>query len=304
MNYEIKKAVIVEDEKGNERIRTMVKIGELEFAFMSSDISSSSNEKYFNSTCSDSLLKGACKVMGIEEEVIVDKVKVVAIPLFNSTVSALKAAENQVLLDRWKNLDFWEFIKDFKTKIPKDCVVSHMTYERGVEMINKGGHFRVDNLPTINIKTPYNTRELQIEERQAYTGDTFRSRPSYTYYDVTCGYDEKFGKPRKRENIIKTVLKAIETLKVRDERQKAAVKKDKVEKGAVLHQLGKSFTAEEERKYSTHSHRGNRNSWIETKYKSDYVSARKAGEDEFKVVVIPALNSDQVNKLNEFLKTL
>ena len=304
MNYEIKKAIIVEDEKGNERIRTMVKIGAIDFAFMSNTIDSSSDKKYFVFKCSDPLFSGACKVVGIIEENITDQVREASLPLFQLTVDASKEVEKQIALDRWASLKFWDFIEDFKAQIPGNCTVSHMTYDRGVERINEGNMSMMDSFPTVSIQTPYNRREIQIEEKQAYTNSGFHSKPSYTYYDVTCGFDEKFGKPRKLENIIKTVLKAIETLKARDERQKAVVKKDKVEKGAVLHLLGKSFVAEEERKYSSLMHRGMRNSWIVTKYKSDFISAVKVREDEFKVTVISALNSDQVNKLNEFLKTL
>ena len=304
MNYEIKKAIIVEDEYGNERIRTMVKIGAMEFAFASNDISGSSDEKCFNFACSDSLLKGACKVIGIEERVIEEEVKEAALPLFQLTVDAFKEVKKQEALDYWKSLGYWEFIKEFKADIPTNCSVEHMSYERGIELINEGGMNTIDNFPETDIQTPYSNWSINIREKTAYTGSTYRPRPAYTYYEITHGYDEKLGKPRKVENILKVVLKAIETLKVRDEHQKAAVKKDKVEKGAVLHQLGKWFTAEEERKYSSQAHRGKRHSWVETKYKSDYISARKVRENEFKVVVVNTLNSDQVNLLNEFLRTL
>jgi len=304
MNHEIKKGIIVEDEKGNERIRTMVKIGAIDFAFMSNNIYSTSDKKYFEFKCSDSLFSGACKVVGIIEENITDLVREASLPLFQLTVDALKEVKKQEALDYWKSLGYWEFIEDFKAQIPGNCTVAHMPYDRGVELINEDGAFRIDNFPEINIKTPYSNWSINIREKTAYSGSTYRARPAYTYYEITHGYDEKLGRPRKVENIITTVLKAIKTLEAKDERQKAAVKKDKVEKGAVLHQLGKWFTAEEERKYSSQAHRGKRRSWVETKYKSDYISARKVRENEFKVVVVPTLNSDQVNLLNEFLRSL
>jgi len=179
-----------------------------------------------------------------------------------------------------------------------------MTYDRGVEIINEGSHFIDDNFLTVNINTPYSNWPINIEEKTAYTGSTYRPRPAYTYYEITHGYDEKLGKPRKLENIIKTVLKAIETLKAGDERQKAEFKRTTDKKEAVLNLLGESFVVEEERKYSTHSSRNKRRSWIETRYGNKHLSARGIGDGKFKVVVMPILTANQINKLNEFMKTL
>lgn len=67
MKYEIKNPIIIED-KEKKKIRTMIKIGEIDFAFMSNEVDSHSMEKYFNFSCNDPLLSGACKVLGLEEE--------------------------------------------------------------------------------------------------------------------------------------------------------------------------------------------------------------------------------------------
>jgi len=295
--YEIKSPVVVED-KGKKRIRIMVKIGAIEFPFTSSEIDSNSNEKYFDFDCNDALLSGACKVLGIEEIDIAEQIKSASFKLFNETVDNLKEEQVKKSLETWKNLKYWEFIEEFKKGLPEGCSVNHLTYEDGVKKIKEGTRLS-DPFPMIYVKTPYNRNTISIEERQAYS--YWHSKPSYTYYEITCGYDQKFGRPRKLENILPKVLKAIETLKAQSDRKKASNKQHEENKKTVLNGLGKSFIAEEERKYS--KFRSGR-SWVETKYISDELIVRKVTEDKFMVNIKRNLDADQVNKLNEFLKTL
>jgi len=297
--YEIKSpVVVVEDER--KRIRIMVKIGAIEFPFTSSEINSVSNEKYFNFACNDPLLSGACKVLGIEEETIVDKVREKALALFNKTIEGLKEEQAKQRLEVWKNLPYWNFIKKFKEKIPAGCKVNYQTLEKGIEVI-KQGHSPDGPFPRIYIKTPYSDRSIVIEERQAYSKG-WHSRPSYVYYEITCGYNEKFGRPRKLENVLKKVLGAIETLKKRKEYKEDQEKEQNKVKKSILNSLGDSFIAKEERKYSKFR---NGSSWIETKYISDNLVVRqKSGKDKYNAQIKKVLTADQVKKLDEFLKKL
>ena len=104
--YEIKKAVLVEDSEGKKRIRTVVKIGAIEFPFTSSIINNYSNEKYLNISCNDALLSGACKVLGIEETDIAEQIKSASLKLFNETIDNLKGEEVKKSLETWKNLKY------------------------------------------------------------------------------------------------------------------------------------------------------------------------------------------------------
>jgi len=296
--YEIKSPVVVED-KGKKRIRIMVKIGAIEFPFTSNEIDSNSDEKYFNFDCRDALLSGACKVLGIEEIDIAEQIQSASFKLFNETVDNLKEEQVKKSLETWKNLKYWEFIEEFKKGIPEGCSVNHLTYEDGVKKIKEGARLS-DPFPMIYVKTPYSRNTISIEERQAYSSD-WNSKPSYIYYEITCGYDQKFGRPRKLEKILPKVVKAIETLKAQSDRKKASNKQHEEVKKTVLNKLGKSFIAEEERKYSRF---GKNDSWIETKYISDMLIVKGIDKTKFHAHIKASLTSDQVNKLNEFLKTL
>ena len=103
------------------------------------------------------------------------------------------------------------------------------------------------------------------------------------------------------ENILPKVVKAIETLKAQSDRKKASNKQHEEVKKTVLNKLGKSFIAEEERKYSKFS---KNDSWIETKYISHMLIVKGIDKTKFHAHIKASLTSDQVNKLNEFLKTL
>lgn len=299
MKYEVKNPIVIED-KEKKKIRTMVKIGEIDFAFMSNVVDSSSMEKYFNFSCNDPLLSGACKVLGLEEEKVTDAVKNASLELFNETVEALKEAKIKYALEQWKGLGYWKFIEEFKKEIPEGCTVSHLSYEEGIELIKEDRPLGI--FPTIYVKTPYSTRDITIEEKTAYSSSSYYSKPSYIYYEITCGYDEKFGRPRKQDNIISKVHKAIETLKKRKENQDAEVKRKNEVKKSILSKLDKSFVVEEERKYS--KFRGGGSSWVETKYISDFLIVRQCSENKFSAHIKANLTADQVKKLNNFLKTL
>ena len=300
--FEITDMVVVRDDKVT-LIRSMVKIGELTFTFNSSSIDSPSDLKYCNFACKDTLLKGACKVVGIEEEALVDELKKEALPMIKEEIKAITEAKVKAQLEWWKNLEYWTFIEEFKKQLPEGCTANHMSYERGIELINEDRLGRSDSFPTINVVTPYSQRSIQIEYKQAYSGSTYYSKPSYVYWDITCGYDEKFGKPRKKENIITKVLQAINTLKARDERRKNEVKKQEEYKKETLSELDDSFKVEEERKYSK-TYRGKGYNWVDTKFVSEVVVARKNGDGTYNVVVKPKLSADQVNALNDYLKTI
>ena len=140
-----------------------------------------------------------------------------------------------------------------------------------------------------------------MKEKQAYSTVGWNSKPAYVYYEITCGYDQKFGKPRKLENILPKLVKAIETLKAQTARKAAEIKIQEEIKTSALNKLGKSFIAKEERVYSKIK-RGR--SWMETEYISDQLTVKCVAEGKFHAYHKASMTADQVNKLNEFLKTL
>jgi len=301
-NYEIKNATIVEDDEDT-KIVAQVKIGELNFNFVSSNFTHNSDVKYLNFHCKDQLLSGACKVMAIEEEEICDAVKEYALPIFETAVNEMKTKAMIATLEWWKDLAYWDFIEGFKKEIPADCTVEYLTYEEGVEMIKEGKKsLRLDDdFPTIEVKTPYSNRSIRIEKRAAYPDSwSYNRKPSYIYYDITAGYDEKLGRPRKLENISQKVLKAINAFRDRFEYQKKELEKKNAMVDNIASKLDDSFVCEEERKYSAYNRK---HSWTEMKFKNENLSCTKVG-DKFKVVVVPALDEEKINKLNEFMKTL